>query len=103
MVTRLSIVALAACTACAPAAAPRTPAAPAAASTELPAGQGRTILEMACTSCHGLNEVTKFRGFYTRAQWRDVVVTMQEYGAAVSEKEIEVLADYLEQHLGKRN
>ena len=69
---------------------------------ELPDGDGKKILLTACTTCHDLTEVTKFRGFYTRAQWRDVVVTMKEYGAAVDEKQVDVLADYLAQHLGKK-
>ncbi len=68
---------------------------------ELPDGEGRKILTAACTTCHDLSEVTKLRGFYTRAQWRDVVVTMKEYGAAVDDTQIDVLADYLTQHLGK--
>jgi hypothetical protein len=53
-------------------------------------------------SCHDLSEVTTLRGFYTRAQWRDVVVTMKEYGARVDEKQVDVLADYLAQSLGKK-
>jgi cytochrome c5 len=71
-------------------------------SDTLPDGEGRKILLAACTSCHDLSEVTKLRGFYTRAQWRDVVVTMKEYGAPVDEKQVEVLADYLAQNLGKK-
>ena len=55
-----------------------------------------------CTGCHNLREVTKFRGFYVRAQWRDVVRTMMDYGAPVNEKEAEVLTDYLTEHLGKK-
>jgi cytochrome c5 len=80
------------------------PAAPAtmAAGSELPDGAGRKILQASCTSCHGLREVTKFRGYYTRAQWHDIVVTMVEYGADVDEKDVEVLADYLVEHLGKK-
>lgn len=69
---------------------------------ELPDGEGRKILAVACTSCHDLTEVTKLRGYYTRAQWRDVVVTMREYGAPVDEKQVDVLADYLAQSLGKK-
>jgi hypothetical protein len=69
---------------------------------ELPDGEGRKILTVACTGCHDLTEVTKLRGYYTRAQWRDVVVTMKEYGAAVDEKQVDVLADYLAQSLGKK-
>jgi hypothetical protein len=46
--------------------------------------------------------VTKFKGFYTRPQWRDIVQTMVDYGAGVNEKEIEALSDYLTAHLGKK-
>ena len=74
----------------------------AAAAQELPEGKGKQILMAACTSCHDLREVTKFRGFYTRAQWRDIVVTMVEYGAPVEKTDVELLADYLAEHLGKR-
>ena len=70
---------------------------------ELPDGDGKKILLVACTTCHDLTEVTKLRGYYTRAQWRDVVVTMKEYGATVDDKQVEVLADYLAQHLGKKD
>ena len=45
--------------------------------------------------------MTKFRGYYDRNQWRDIVVTMVEYGADLKQPEIETLADYLAQHLGK--
>jgi cytochrome c5 len=68
---------------------------------DLPDGEGKKILETRCTSCHELTEVTKFRGYYNRAQWRDIVVTMVEYGAELKQPEIETLADYLAQHLGK--
>ena len=74
----------------------------AAADDDLPDGEGKTILSASCTTCHDLKEVLKLRGYYTRAQWRDVIVTMKEYGAEVDEKQIEVLADYLGQHLGKK-
>jgi hypothetical protein len=42
-------------------------------------------------------------GYYTREQWHDVVVTMVEYGAPLAAQEIEVLADYLDEHLGRRD
>ena len=69
---------------------------------ELPDGDGKKILQAQCSSCHELTEVTKFRGYYNRAQWRDIVVTMVEYGADLKKAEIETLADYLAQHLGKQ-
>jgi mono/diheme cytochrome c family protein len=71
------------------------------ATDELPDGDGKKILQAQCTSCHELTEVTKFRGYYNRAQWRDIVITMVEYGADLKKAEIETLADYLAQHLGK--
>ena len=62
---------------------------------ELPDGDGKKILQAQCATCHELNEVTKFRGYFNRAQWRDIVVTMVEYGADLEKAEIETLADYL--------
>jgi cytochrome c5 len=103
---------LACAVACTPRKAPvsvaPTPAAPApapaqaVAAEQLPQGAGRQILMSACTSCHNLREVTKFSGFYGREQWRDIVLTMMDYGAPVNAKEVEVLSDYLAQHLGKK-
>jgi hypothetical protein len=69
---------------------------------ELPEGAGKKILQASCTSCHALTEVTKFKGYYTRPQWRDVVQTMEDYGAKLQPGEAEVLADYLAEHLGRR-
>lgn len=69
---------------------------------ELPEGDGKRILQSACTSCHGLDYVAKLRGYYTRDQWRDVVNTMVEYGTKLDRKEEEVLVDYLTQHFGKQ-
>jgi cytochrome c5 len=68
---------------------------------DLPAGPGKTLLRTACLICHDLGEVTKFRGYYSRAQWRDVVMTMVEYGAPLSKDDVEVLADYLAANLGR--
>lgn len=69
---------------------------------ELPDGEGKKILMASCTSCHDLTEVTKFRGYYDKKQWRDIVVTMQEYGAPIEAKQIDTLADYLVLHLGRK-
>ena len=71
-------------------------------SDELPEGDGKKILQASCTGCHNLTEVTKFKGYYTRDDWRDVVKTMIEYGAAVKESDVDVLVEYLTRTLGKR-
>lgn len=89
-------------TAPAPASAPAAATPVASASDELPDGAGKQILNRACVTCHGLREVTKFRGFYTRAQWRDIVMTMVDYGAAVNDKDAEILTSYLTDALGKK-
>jgi hypothetical protein len=88
--------------ACAPARMAPVVAADSPGVTALPDGPGRPILQASCTSCHNLREVTKFRGFYNRAQWHDIVITMVQYGADVDEKDVEVLTDYLAEHLGKK-
>ena len=68
---------------------------------ELPDGEGKKLLETRCSSCHELTEVTKFRGYYDRKQWRDIITTMVEYGADLKNPEADTLADYLAKHLGK--
>jgi len=68
---------------------------------ELPEAPAKKVLLRACTMCHDLDEVTKFKGYYTRAQWKDIVVTMREYGATLDQTEVEPLADYLFAALGK--
>ena len=68
----------------------------------LPEGEGKRILLTSCTNCHDLTEVTKLRGFYTRAQWKDLIVTMKEYGATIDDKQADTLADYLGENLGKK-
>ena len=78
-----------------------TRAAAAQGGDDLPDGDGKKILLASCTSCHDLKEVTKFRGYYTRSEWRDIVNTMIEYGAKVEDKDVDVLVDYLAKNLGK--
>ena len=75
---------------------------PPAQSDDLPDGDGKKILQASCTTCHDLTEVTKFKGFYTRDDWRDIVKTMVEYGAKVKESDVDVLVDYLARNLGKK-
>jgi hypothetical protein len=75
---------------------------PALPDDDLPDGEGKKILLASCTTCHDLTEVTKFRGYYDKKQWRDIVVTMQEYGAPIEAKQIDILADYLVLHLGRK-
>jgi competence protein ComEA len=68
---------------------------------DLPDGEGKKILLSSCTACHELTEVTKFRGYYNRDQWHDIVITMKEYGAPIDERQVDVLTDYLTKHFGR--
>jgi sulfite dehydrogenase len=61
---------------------------------------GKKILDTACTVCHSLKEVEKFKGFYKRDDWQDVVVTMIKYGADVKDQDVPVLVDYLTKTYG---
>lgn len=69
---------------------------------ELPEGDGKKIIERACTTCHGVAEITKFRDYYTKDDWRDIVTTMVKYGAELKDGESEVLVEYLGKHLSKK-
>ena len=69
---------------------------------DLPDGDGKKILQASCTACHDLTEITKFRGYYSRDDWRDIVRTMIAYGAMVKLSDVEVLVDYLTKNLGKK-
>jgi hypothetical protein len=72
------------------------------AASDLPDGPGKAVLLSACTTCHELTEVTKFKGFYTKDEWRDIVTTMVKYGAVVKNEDVPVLVDYLSKNFGKK-
>ena len=91
-----------ACTAFASTAAQSQPTQRDDTKVDLPDGDGRKILETACTACHGLDEVIKFKGYNTKDEWRDVVVTMVKYGAELKEPEIEILVEYLGKHFSRQ-
>jgi hypothetical protein len=45
--------------------------------------------------------VTKFRGYYNREQWQDIVATMTGYGANVKKEDVNLLVDYLTPSFGR--
>jgi mono/diheme cytochrome c family protein len=65
-------------------------------------GEGRKVLDTSCTTCHSLNEVKKFQGFYKKDDWQDVVTTMVKYGADVKEQQVPVLVEFLTRTYGKK-
>jgi hypothetical protein len=66
----------------------------------LPEGEGKAILIRACTTCHDLEGLKLFKGYYTEENWRELIVDMVRVGAKVKEQEITVLAKYLAAHFG---
>ena len=70
---------------------------------DLPAGEGKTLLLAACTSCHDLKEVTKFKGYYDLDAWLDIVNTMVAYGAKLDDAQSATLAEYLAENLGRQS
>jgi mono/diheme cytochrome c family protein len=67
---------------------------------ELPPGAGREILLADCLGCHDLGGLDLFASFYTREDWRTMVLTMAAHGATIDAAEVEQLADYLALHFG---
>jgi len=70
-------------------------AAPAAAAS----GDGKSILENSCTSCHDLDLVQDQR--LSKGEWQDLVKSMIGKGASVEDKDMPVLVDYLAKTYGK--
>src|SRR5712692_3731087 len=60
---------------------------------------GKTILENACTACHDLDLVQDMK--LSKQEWDDLVKSMIAKGAAVEDKDVPVLVDYLAKTYGK--
>jgi len=66
-----------------------------------PQEPGLVIMNRACTVCHAITEITKFKGYYGKNQWADVVRTMRADGAQLQDSEVPLLVDYLYKTYGK--
>jgi cytochrome c5 len=64
----------------------------------LPDGDGKKILQNACTGCHGLEGVVKLK--LDKAGWEGLVSSMVSNGAQVDTKDFPVLVDYLVKNFG---
>lgn len=65
---------------------------------ELPEGQGKAVVQTACSQCHGLDVVVGQRR--SREDWEDVVSQMVGNGAQLSDDDYNLVIDYLATHLG---
>jgi len=65
----------------------------------LPEGEGKKIVESVCNQCHGLIYTTTSK--MTKEGWQNSVDSMVEYGAPLTEDEIDVVVQYLTTNFGK--
>jgi cytochrome c5 len=65
---------------------------------QLPEGDGKKILQGACTTCHGLEGTVKMR--LDKDGWEGIVASMMSNGAQVDAKDMPVLIDYLVKNFG---
>lgn len=68
---------------------------------ELPDGEGKVLLLVACTRCHDLKGLPAYRGYWDTTRWRSMIESMMRNGATLNPQQTGVLADYLAQHFGK--
>ena len=69
-----------------------------AAVQDLPEGDGKKILQNACTACHGIDGVVRLK--LDKAGWEGLVSSMVSNGAQVDTKDFPVLVDYLVKNFG---
>ncbi len=67
---------------------------------ELPEGNGRDVVEYACSQCHDLMRVTQ--AAKTSSQWRYLVAQMINQGAPIEDYEVETVIAYLSAHFGEK-
>jgi len=60
---------------------------------ELPEGEGKTLVQNTCGSCHGLDIVVEQHA--TKQQWQGIVESMVQRGATVTDEEITAIVAYL--------
>ena len=66
---------------------------------ELHDGEGKKIVETACTSCHAIDVVTSKR--MSKQEWQGVVNSMIDRGASLSKEDATAVVEYLARNFGK--
>ena len=66
--------------------------------TQLPDGDGKKVLQQACTACHGLDGVVRLH--MDKSGWEGLIASMISNGAQVDNKDMPVLVDYLVKNFG---
>ena len=65
---------------------------------DLPEGQGKEVVQTACSQCHGLDVI--IGQSRSREEWTEVVSQMIGNGAQLSDDDYIVVIEYLTTHLG---
>src|ERR1700680_1368283 len=60
---------------------------------QLPDGNGKEIVQRACTACHALNQVTN--SGHNADEWKTVMAMMVNVGAPITKAEAATVTDYL--------
>lgn len=69
---------------------------------ELPEGEGRALVEFACTQCHGLGQLARSPGYDTPERWREVFSSMVELADAQAVTVADYLAEHFPEESGRR-
>jgi cytochrome c5 len=64
----------------------------------LPDGRGKDVVLNICTMCHDLTRIKRSR--HTRDEWEDVLSTMLNEGAPLSDDDFPVVLSYLTRNFG---
>lgn len=62
-------------------------------SSKFPDGPGKATFIRVCSTCHEVDIVADAR--HSRDEWKDLVYNMRDKGAEATDKECEVIIDYL--------
>lgn len=65
---------------------------------ELPEGQGKELVQSACTQCHGIDVIVRQRR--SRDDWTETVSRMVGNGAQLSDEDYNQVIQYLATYLG---
>src|ERR1700735_3696288 len=74
--------------------------APVASAQQLPDAPGKSDLEMVCTACHGLDQIT-LNGPRTPRQWEQMVTQMTAFGATGSNAQNAAITAYLKSRFSR--
>jgi cytochrome c5 len=64
----------------------------------IPDGQGKDIVLDVCTMCHDLTRIKRVR--HSEEEWDEILVTMLNEGAPLSDNDFPVVLGYLTKHFG---